>query len=81
MAAPIYPFDVWFRRERFSLAKGRHYQCSTGSMIQQLRNAASARSLPLKVVKTRRGIMVFVLNGVAKAIQEINKTADAKDTN
>ncbi len=48
-------------------------------MIQQLRNAASQRGLPLKVVKTRRGIAVFVLAELAKAINTLR--ADAEDSN
>ena len=71
MPTAIYPWDVWFRRERFSLQRGRHYQCSTGSMIQQLRNAASVREMPIRIIRTNRGLVAFVLTDLAKAIREV----------
>lgn len=36
-----YPWERWFSKRKFTLVKGRHYECQPHSMAQQVRSAAS----------------------------------------
>lgn len=59
-----YPWEKWFGKSKFFLYRGRDYTCSTWTMIQQVRNAASARSLSLEIKETKLpcpGFIVHVL--------------------
>jgi len=57
-----YRWREWFRQAVFTLARGEDYNCSTGSMIQQVRNAASAAGVLVSIKRTinRGGIIVKV---------------------
>jgi len=46
---PRYPWDKWFKREKFTLKKGIHYDCMTHSMSVQVRNAARVRGFAVSV--------------------------------
>lgn len=45
----LHPFDNWFKKSRFKLVKGKHYNCMPHSMSQQIRNAAAKRGLTVSV--------------------------------
>ena len=49
MPAGIYPWDVWFSRSKLRLKKGRHFDCATYAMAQQIRNAAGRRGIGVSV--------------------------------
>lgn len=36
----IYPWENWFKKKKFILRRGKHYNCLTHSIAQQCRNAA-----------------------------------------
>jgi hypothetical protein len=63
MPAKIYNWEKWFARRRFTLRRGADYDCSHSSMAQQIRNAASARGLGVRLVEGDRGITVLVTGG------------------
>jgi len=46
----IYPWDRWFRHNRFRLVRGVHYHCQPHSMSVMVRNAASARGVRVSVL-------------------------------
>jgi len=46
---PKYPWDKWFSRNRFTLEKGKHFDCHLHSMIVQVRRAAVKRRIKVKV--------------------------------
>lgn len=56
----IYAWDDWFRPPRIVLSKGTHYQCSTSTFMQQIRNAASKRGLSVSVTELHTGAGVLV---------------------
>ena len=45
----LYKWDEWFRRRRVTLRRGKDFTCGIGTMIQQLRNAASKRGYAIHV--------------------------------
>lgn len=51
----LYPWGKWFRRGRtqFVVFRGTDFHCSTASMIQQIRNEASARRIGVTLVVYR----------------------------
>lgn len=55
-----YDWPRWFSRRRFTLTGGIDYQCSTKSMAQQVRNAASARGILVSIVESPGGLTVVV---------------------
>lgn len=59
-AIQLYDWDKWLAYARFSLAKGKHYDCSTVSMAQQVRNAARVRDKRVSIVETDTGLNVTV---------------------
>ncbi len=36
-----YPWEKWFSRTRFTIKKGKHYDCMTHAMAVQVRSAAT----------------------------------------
>ena len=46
-----YYWDDWFKNDFFMLRKGRDFFCGITSMIQQIRNAALARGIRVKMKK------------------------------
>ena len=44
-----HPWDKWFKRKRFKLIAGKHYDCMTHSMAQQVRNAAFDRGIEVSI--------------------------------
>jgi 3-keto-L-gulonate-6-phosphate decarboxylase len=60
MPAKIYDWERWFGARRFTLHRGRDYDCSHSSMSQQVRNAASARGLRVAVVEGINELTVIV---------------------
>ena len=44
-----HPWDDWFRRKQFRLAKDNHYTCLPHSMAQQIRNEAQRRGLKVSI--------------------------------
>lgn len=59
----LYDWDGWFGAGRVVLRRGRDYRCSTGSLVQQARNAASHRGLSLTVVEDEdKGIVTILVN-------------------
>ena len=52
MARPSkYPWDKWFRQDRFAIPREAYPDTGNASMVQQVRDAASARGL--KKVRVR----------------------------
>ena len=44
-----YPWETWFARKRFTLVRGRDYDCLTHGMAQTVRNAAASDKFRVKV--------------------------------
>jgi hypothetical protein len=42
-----YPWIRWFKKQRFVLERGRHFECQTHGMVAQIRSAAK-KYLPRK---------------------------------
>lgn len=61
MAARTYSWDHWFKRKRLLLERGMDYHCSSLAMGQQIRNAATARKLKVRLTETKEGIEVVIL--------------------
>lgn len=55
-----YDWERWFRLRRFQLRRGEDYDCSQSAMSQQVRNAASQRSLRVSIVEGTDRITVLV---------------------
>lgn len=56
-----YPWERWFKRSRkFRIRKEVNYGCSTSSMIQQARNAATRLGRKISVVEEDGAIVVTV---------------------
>jgi len=51
MPNKIYPWEKWLagRRRWISLQQGRDYDCSTSTMVQQLRNAACRLEIGMSI--------------------------------
>lgn len=66
-----YPWEEWFnqlltaRDKTGVLVRGEHYQCSTSSMIQSIRNEASVRRLRISVRDERDRVTVEVTGEVS----------------
>lgn len=58
-----HPWDTWFRRNSFSLRKGKHYQCMTHCMMIQLRAAAIKRGLRASVRQSDDALHVHISEG------------------
>ncbi len=61
MPAKLYDWDHWFSQRRFSLVRGRDFDCSPSSIVQQIRNESSRRGLSATVINDGRRIEVIVL--------------------
>lgn len=57
---PKYHWDEWFASGRFVLLRKKHYSCSESSIVQQVRNAASARGLKVRARSERNGVVIEV---------------------
>lgn len=66
MPAKIYDWDGWFERRTFRLTADLDYDCGTVSMAQQVRNAATARGLRVRVVERPDGLTITVIRGAAR---------------
>ena len=65
-----HPWDRWFKKDQFTLAQGRDFDCMVHSMGVQVRSAAAARDLEVRVLIfnptskgdhiSRAGLKVFV---------------------
>ncbi len=64
----IYDWDQWFMLERFTVRRGIEYHCSQSSMVQQIRNASSARDLHVRILDQGDSFLVSVLNPLRKAV-------------
>lgn len=60
MPARLYSWDDWFSKDVFTIRQRRDYHCSTSSMVQQVRNAASARGLLVEIQDLGHSILVKV---------------------
>ena len=49
MVAPLYPWDKWLSKGRFTLVRGKDFICANSSMVQQIRNRASRINKKLTV--------------------------------
>ena len=61
MPAKRYDWDKLLSRSRFRLSRGIDYHCSTRGIVQQVRQAASKRSLHVRLVETDDWVAVLVL--------------------
>lgn len=55
MVSKKYPWNKWFKRTKFKLVKGTHYQILSHSMAQQVRNAAYRQGLTVKTEISQEG--------------------------
>lgn len=60
MPAQMYDWDRWFARRRFTLRRGIDYEATQGSMLQQVRNAASHRGIGITVLEGYDYLTVLV---------------------
>lgn len=44
-----YPWSKWFLRGRFTLRRGRDYECASHGMAQQVRNTAYKRGVTVSL--------------------------------
>ena len=44
-----YPWDMWLKKKKFTLVKGKDYRGMPHSMAQQIRNAAHSRNLKVSI--------------------------------
>ena len=58
-----YPWEEWFGRPSTVLVRGVHYRCSQSTMVQTIRNNASARGLSVQVTDKRNEIFIEVSGG------------------
>lgn len=56
-----YPWEEWFEQERVVLLRGVHYACSQSTMVQMVRNNASARGVQVRVTDIDARIVIDVL--------------------
>ena len=45
-----HPWDRWFKKDQFTLVRGRDFACMAHSMSVQVRSAAAARGLYVRVL-------------------------------
>lgn len=55
-----YPWARLFRRKTFVMRKGVDYRCGTAAIVQQVRNAASARGLSIRLTEAADSVSVAV---------------------
>lgn len=55
-----YEWDYWFTYDTFEITSGQHYDVSQSAMVQQIRNAASARGCKVSIVDNGTSITVEV---------------------
>jgi hypothetical protein len=53
---PVYPWDHWFKRRRFNLVRGNHYNCQPHSMAVLVRINAARRGIKVSV-KISEGVL------------------------
>ena len=53
---PLYPWTIWFQSGRVRLLQGRDYHCSTISMAEQIRAAASKHGISVSVGEIMGGL-------------------------
>ena len=70
--AKAYPWDRWFKKKRFTLVRGVHYECMTHSMAQQVRDAACQRGVGVHVKIEPVGLPI----GIAKIRVEVYQRED-----
>lgn len=58
---PMYDWNKWFRKKRFTLERGTHYRCPSSSFGQQIRNAAHKRGLSISVEENNGVFTVTVM--------------------
>lgn len=56
----LYPWNKWMQQKSINLTRGKHYKCSTSTMIQQIRNRACEYGVSASIDETDRGIKVFL---------------------
>jgi hypothetical protein len=64
MPARKYPWEEWFGGGPVVLEYGTHYHCSQSTMVQSVRNAASARALRVRVVDLGNSIAVETIGDI-----------------
>lgn len=57
---PRYPWPAWFRRDRFTLRRGRDYRSTQATFGQQIRNAASRLGCHVTVEEGEDSFTVIV---------------------
>ena len=61
-----YPWTIWFTQGRFTVTRGKDFECFTHGMAQMIRNVARRRRVKVSLRVTEDEIDVIVLksNGV-----------------
>jgi len=44
-----YPWDRWFSQRSFNIERGKHFECQTHGMSQQIRNVAASRGVSVNI--------------------------------
>lgn len=73
-----YDWEEWFGQDVFTLMRDLHYSCSQSTMVQTVRNNASARRLRVRLVDTGIGIIVRVVGRRRDATAHTDKTPVAR---
>jgi hypothetical protein len=68
-----YPWNKWFKRKKFKLVRGEHFDCQMHSMAQQIRSKASAQNIPVQLGIDEKVITVTVLKPKKKKKRKIPK--------
>jgi hypothetical protein len=55
-----YDWDDWLSKRKFTLRRGVHYDCTQSSIVQQVRNAATARGVAVRPSDEGDRVVVFV---------------------
>ena len=63
MKTITYPWPLWFRKKRFHLRRGTHFDLSLASMEAQVRNAAHKVGLYVSIRTNTWGLTVTVTGG------------------
>ncbi len=58
----LYQWGQWFGRPRTVLVRGIHYHCSQSTMVQMIRNTASAREVKVRLTDSGSHITIEVLS-------------------
>lgn len=58
MPTRIYQWEQWLTKSRTKLIRGQDYICSSVSMAQQIRNAASYRGVKVKIQEVADGLLI-----------------------